>query len=99
MSKPNELQLHHITTDDVMSVYTGINGRCCCGCSGNHRASSKFPDQGYEVSDLSVKRVLNSIKAGIVSGTLDISEDGREVCRIVGNRIHIVYLVPGALAR
>lgn len=99
MSYPSELRLHSITTDDVMSVYSGINGRCCCGCTGSHRANSKFDDGSYTVSDRSVQRILNSIKAGISTGTLDISSDGREVCRIVGNRIHIVYLVPGALTR
>jgi hypothetical protein len=96
----SELHLQNLTPFDVVSVYTGTNGKCCCGCAGKHRYNSKYVTEasqrrGYavtpdEVSDRSVLRVLNSIKAGIVSGELEFGNG--YIARVTGTRVHIIYL-------
>jgi len=62
------LPLKDLTTAHVMSVYTGRDGACCCGCAGTHRYNSTMveaagKDRGYpvtqeEVNDKQVLRVL-----------------------------------------
>lgn len=92
MKPRNDLQI-----DDVLSVYSGKNGACCCGCSGTHSYNSKYKDlgtksRGYEVrdeelNDRQVKRVLNIIKkADKVDG------DYNYIATVVKNRLYIVYL-------
>jgi hypothetical protein len=60
-----------IDLNKVVSVYSGKEGKCCCGCSGNHRYASqhvKFAskDRGYDVSadevnDKQVRKVVKLI--------------------------------------
>lgn len=60
------------TLDQVRSVYSGIYGKCCCGCAGKHSYRSDlreeasknrgYPVQDDEVSDLAVKRIYNKIR-------------------------------------
>ncbi len=58
---------------DVVSVYSGKAGKCCCGCSGTHRVASAHrqaaaKSRGYavdddEVSDRSVKLIYKKVEA------------------------------------
>jgi len=60
-----------IKIETVASVYSGKAGRCCCGCSGNHRYASAHvkwasKNRGYkvtdeEISDRSVKMLVNKL--------------------------------------
>lgn len=64
-----------LSTSDVIQVYSGINGKCCCGCSGTHTYNPLYKDiaseqRGYEVDDdqcseKTVKRILNKIKKNL----------------------------------
>lgn len=61
-----------LTTDDVMSVYSGKDGKCMCGCSGKYSYNPKYreiasEDRGYEVTEdecnlRTVSLVLNKVK-------------------------------------
>lgn len=61
-----------LTTEFVMSVYSGKPG-CCCGCNGNHRYNSKHvalgsASRGYavtpaDVNDRQVAKVLALVQA------------------------------------
>src|SRR3990172_4945351 len=47
--------LFMIKVADIQSVYSGINGRCCCGCSGKHSYASQYRELaskgiGYQVT-------------------------------------------------
>jgi hypothetical protein len=58
--------------DDVMSVYSGKPGKCCCGCAGSHRYNSSHQaaagtHRGYavtadEVNDRQISMVLLLLK-------------------------------------
>lgn len=64
------------TIDDVKSVYTGVNGACCCGCKGTHSES-----------DRSKKIVWNKI----MKDPNHVFEGDDHVYSVAGNRIRIAY--------
>lgn len=64
-----------LTVDDVMSVYVGRAGRCCCGCSGRHTTNPKHSalrgeTRGYTIDEhecdtKTVKRVLKKLQRNL----------------------------------
>ena len=96
----NPSEIATISTDKVASVYSGIDGRCCCGCAGNHSYNSKYANiglqlRGYpikpeEVSDRNVTRILNVLK----KSSLDqINIQDSYISTIIGKRIYVVYFI------
>jgi hypothetical protein len=87
-----------IDLSKVASVYSGINGRCCCGCSGKYSYAAAHrdfstKDRGYEVrdeeiSDRSVKLICSKVEkvadAELLSDT--------QITAVVGNRLYMVML-------
>lgn len=83
-------------TKTVASVYSGIDGKCCCGCSGKHSYASEHVDwssnnRGYqvtqdEVNDRSVKLISNKI-----FNSPTMKDEGSYACAIVGKRLLIAY--------
>jgi hypothetical protein len=83
--------------EDVLSVYSGRDGACCCGCSGTHSYNSLYKDlgsktRGYpvtdrELNDRQVRRVLNIIKKAE-----KVEDDRVCISTVVGKRLYIVYL-------
>lgn len=63
--------------ENVTKVYSGINGRCCCGCAGKHTTRGE--------SQRSVKLIFNKImKAGATEGLGHIYAE-------VGKRLYVAY--------
>ena len=100
-----KMKIQDIQVKDVMSVYSGIAGRCCCGCAGKHTYNSKYVNQasehrGYEVrpeevSDRTVALILNKVKKNADSLDVDVPRKGFDFFSVtVGNRLYVVYLVP-----
>jgi hypothetical protein len=92
------MDIQTLTPADVLSVYSGKNGRCCCGCSGKHSYNSASiaeatEHRGYavtsdEVNDRQITRVLRLIQA---EG--DKVEDGGNYISVeVGARLYVAYL-------
>jgi len=64
--------------NQVKSVYSGINGRCCCGCSGKHTDSTDNPR--------TVKMIFNKIQ------NAENREDGSgHIAAYIGKRIYVAY--------
>lgn len=90
-----------IKLENVKSVYSGINGRCCCGCSGKHtypstdiKAAGKargYEIQQEEISDRTVKMMINKINKQIELNNIEYDEEDFISC-VVGNRVYIAYL-------
>lgn len=88
--------------DQVASVYSGINGRCCCGCAGKHTFSSRHrqwseKNRGYsvddgEVNDRTVKMIYNKVVKAIENGNLEFDELNF-TSAVVGNRLYCIYWV------
>lgn len=99
---------YQIDINKVQSVYSGKNGRCCCGCAGKHTYASKYKkvgsrDRGYvvqpeEVSDRTVKLIVNKMNKllaipGAKPEYLD-KKTLKEFASIVqGDRLYIAYFV------
>lgn len=90
---------------DVMSVYSGKAGHCCCGCSGKHTYRSETREQagknrGYaigddEVNDSSVKRILSTMNQLIASNKpceIDMPSDWGHIAITFGSRLYVAYL-------
>lgn len=91
---------NEIKIENVMSVYSGTNGKCCCGCSGKHSYASAHrvvasKDRGYEVTDKDVSD--RSVK--LIVGKINRSTEPKDVCNqyvsvVIGTRLLIAYFVP-----
>jgi hypothetical protein len=94
-----------LTTDDILSAYSGKAGKCCCGCAGSHRYNPRYRElgnqrRGYDLQDkdvnlAQVKAVLKKVQANVEGAELD----GDHVHVTVGSRIYIVYLTDEAAER
>lgn len=64
------------TFNDVKRVYSGVDGKCCCGCSGK-----------YSDSDRSKKIIFNKI----MKNPAKVFEGEDHVYAVNGNRLLIAY--------
>ena len=88
------------TKESTVSVYSGKNGKCCCGCAGNYRLNSRHYNvgdtrHGYavtadEINDAQVTRVLRTITSATAASELEFGE--RHVARVVNGRLFVAYL-------
>ena len=88
--------------DNVASVYSGIDGKCCCGCSGKHTFSSQnrqwaeknrgYPVTDGEVNDRVVKMIYNKMSRLVESGETEY-DNSEFVSAVVGKRLYVVYWV------
>src|SRR3990172_3942451 len=87
-----------LTKADVISVYSGRDGACCCGCAGKHTYNSAYIEEagkrrGYpldkdtDVNDATVTRVLNVLKRDSES----VLDFGKILSLILGRRLYVVY--------
>jgi len=80
------LDIAALEPHDIMQVYSGKDGMCCCGCSGDHRYNSEHlkmaaKDRGYsiskdEVNDKKVRRTLQLIKDNAHKAEVAVNERG-----------------------
>jgi len=80
----------------ITSVYSGINGKCCCGCAGKHRYASAHRElssknRGYEVTDKDVSDRSVKIISNKVLNNKDSEHNGDHSSLVSGNRLLIVY--------
>ena len=72
------MKIHALNGRAVGQVYSGVAGKCCCGCAGRHSYSKLYREagglrRGYavdedEVSDRSVSIVLGKISRAMAAG-------------------------------
>jgi len=86
-----------LTPDHILSVYSGKDGKCCCGCSGKYSYHPKHQAEqskrnGYEVTaNLNmVKRVLELLKTQEADAVDELSED--QLTFVIGGRLYMVML-------
>lgn len=92
-----------INIKEVTSVYSGIDGKCACGCSGKHTYASAHQswgskNRGYkvtddEVNDRTVKLIVNKIEKAIAAGGKPYKHNPKELVALTkGNRLYIAYM-------
>jgi hypothetical protein len=94
------MDIQTLTPADVLSVYSGKNGRCCCGCSGKHSYNSASiaeatEHRGYavtsdEVNDRQITRVLRLIQAE--GDKVKVDTDYGNISAVVGARLYVAYI-------
>ena len=62
--------------EKITSVYSGKNGKCCCGCSGKHYRDGPM-----------VKKVVNIIQAHPEK----MEQGTNHTAVVIGNRLYIAY--------
>ena len=88
------------TKETTVSVYSGKDGMCCCGCAGTHRYSSRHVEtasksRGYavtsdEINDAQITRVLRTIASATDASELEFGDN--HVARVVNGRLFVAYL-------
>ena len=69
----------NIDKSNIRSVYSGVEGKCCCGCSGKYYSAE---------SKHMINKVCNIIESK-EEGELD--HDSSYVAAVIGKRVYIVY--------
>ena len=82
-----------LSIENVHSVYSGKDGKCCCGCAGKHSRNTRFPrpepKEAYR-NNFNDKMVRKVIK--IVQDNAGIAEHGDNHWSVVlGERLYIAY--------
>ena len=80
----------------ITSVYSGIDGKCCCGCSGKHRYASAYrklasKNRGYEVRDKDVSDRSVKIISNKVLNNKNSEHNVSYSSLVKGNRLLMVY--------
>lgn len=107
MTKNNttEKSVTELTFNDVLSVYSGKDGKCCCGCAGKHSYNSKHRAEGAktrgyavdddDVNDKMIARVLTLVRKQVIeSGSEHVTIGEHHVSTVIGERLYIVYVRP-----
>jgi hypothetical protein len=92
-----------INVANVASVYSGTDGKCCCGCSGKHTYASAHQkwasgNRGYkvtvdQVNDRTVKMIVNKIENAIADGFEPHKHDPKQLVAVTrGKRLYIAYM-------
>jgi len=81
----------------VSSVYSGIDGKCCCGCSGKHYYASTHREwaqkkRGYAVKDEDINDRMIEKVIKIIENAEKIEDLGSCISTTVGKRLYIAYL-------
>jgi hypothetical protein len=82
-----------VDTSRVKHVYSGLDGKCCCGCAGKHTyttvaaaAQNRAPTY---VSDRTVAQVIRKITSS--ASPADDFDYGSCVGTVIGRRVYIAY--------
>lgn len=86
-----------IEREQVASVYSGRDGKCCCGCAGRHSYAAAHREwasanRGYPVSDddineSAVTRIVNIINANRATAR----RASNHAYVVLGARLYIAY--------
>ena len=81
---------------EIVSVYSGKAGHCCCGCAGKHTYASAHREwagknRGYSVSDDEISDRTVKIISNKVLEDPDVEHEDSLSSVEVGNRLLIVY--------
>lgn len=91
-------KIENLEVKDVLKVYSGINGKCCCGCAGKYSYNPAYKVQGgknrgYAVNEKEcnlkeVNRILKKLKK-----VTEVQIGKTYISTVVGNRLYAVHLI------
>ncbi len=68
-----------ISIENVKQVYSGKDGKCCCGCAGKHSTDQKQKTR--------IVNILNKANPA----DIDMDANGVYAATVIGNRLYIAY--------
>ena len=94
-----------LNKEQITWVYSGVNGKCCCGCAGKYSYASAHKEesskeQGYEVndesiSDRSISIIVNKINKEISKGNFEMVDD-TQIAVELDNRLYMAKISQNA---
>lgn len=85
-----------IQVSEVASVYSGRDGKCCCGCAGKHyHRAGQATDSYQTVNNGQVTRVLRLFAAN--PELVEYEAGSNHAALVLGTRLHIVYFTQAAI--
>lgn len=69
-----------ISIENVKQVYSGKDGKCCCGCSGTHSTDDKQKT-----------RIVNILNKAAKAGNLMDTVDDTYAATVIGKRLYVAY--------
>ena len=87
-----------IKYEQVLSVYSGRDGKCCCGCAGKHSYNPDFTEEagknrGYKIEQDEVNKTMVNKVIRLINEAKELEFDQSDFKSIViGNRLYIAYL-------
>lgn len=98
------MNIQDVNVTDVLRVYSGVDGKCMCGCSGKYTTNPLYQAiaselRGYRIDNdecslRTVKRILNKVKKASNVKREDDYFYFTDYERSRNGRIYVVYLVP-----
>jgi len=93
-------KLKDFNINQVMAVYSGKDGACCCGCSGNYYYNPSFIEEGIQHRGYTITE--DEINLSMVSKILNMMKktNAQETDRsgvfhyIKGKKLYMVILLP-----
>lgn len=75
------MELYEVEAKDVIQVYSGVDGRCMCGCSGKHTYNPMYRDiaseeHGYEIDEDQCSLRTIKLILGKVKRASNVEQDG-----------------------
>jgi hypothetical protein len=88
----------NLTASEILSVYSGRDGKCCCGCAGKHYYNPQYKkegtkNRGYEVTDEDVSIKMVNKVIGILNRSEVVENLGSCVSTVVDKRLYIAYFL------
>lgn len=94
-------RVQRLNPEDILTVYSGKAGKCCCGCAGRHIANPQHLEEAtkgrgytYDAADVSAKqvtRVLRQIQAEDAEGDEGADLETGLASIVVGKRLYVAY--------
>jgi len=79
-------QLQSLTPAQVVTAYSGKDGKCCCGCAGTHYDARQDPKHLTQTT-----RILRQVQLLAAEG-VEVDFSSSYVAAVKGTRLYIVYL-------
>jgi len=100
-----EKNLNALTVTDIICVYSGIDGKCGCGCAGKYSyhadpalLTAGALRRGYAVSDDEVNpRMIKKVLKIMQDPTNEarVMREGENVSIVIGSRLYVAHFVEG----
>lgn len=89
-----------LTKNQVLSVYSGRDRACCCGCCGKHYYASATRDtaaknRGYDIGDEEISDKMIAKVVRLINASPEVEAEQGHVALVIGTRLYIAYLTGG----